>query len=90
MQETIESSDALTEKEVKESLDCYSPVVSWMTFQLMVIFWLLLCFQSKQIDFSNAFVQAELESLVCLEIPQGYKAKESGDMVLELHRSLHD
>ena len=77
MQEALESSDALTEKELKESLDCYSPVVSWVTVQLMMIFGLLLCLQSKQIDFSNAFVQAELESPVCLEIPQGCKAKES-------------
>ena len=88
MQEAIDSSDALTEKEVRESLDCHSPVVSWVTVQLMMSFGLLLSLQSKQIDFSNAFVQAELESPVFLEIPQGYESKETGDMVLELHRSL--
>ena len=55
----------------------------------MMIFWLLLSLQSKQIDFSNAFVQAELVSPAHLEIPQGYESKESGDMVLELHRSLY-
>ena len=71
MQDAVESSDALTEKEVRESLDCYSPVVLWVTVQLMMIFGLLLSLQSKQIDFSNAFVQAELESPVFLEIPQG-------------------
>jgi len=88
MQEAIESSDALTEKEFKESLDCYSPVISWVTVQLMMIFGLLLGLQSKQIDFSNAFVQAELEKPVYLEIPWGYESREKGDMVLELHRSL--
>ena len=54
-----------------------------------MIFGLLLSLQFKQIDFSNAFVQAESESLLSLEMPQGCKAKASGDMVLELHRSLH-
>ena len=88
MQEAMDASEVLTEKEIKESLDTCSPVVSWVTVRLMMIFGLLLSLQSKSIDFSNAFVQAELESPVFLEIPQGYESKETGDMVLELHRSL--
>jgi len=89
MQEAMDASEVLTEKEIKESLDTCSPVVSWVTVRLMMIFGLLLSLQSKSIDFSNAFVQAELESPVFLEIPQGYESKETGDMVLELHRSLY-
>ena len=89
MQEAMDASEVLTEKEIKESLDTHSPVVSWVTVRLMMIFGLLLSLQSKSIDFSNAFVQAELESPVFLEIPQGYESKETGDMVLELHRSLY-
>ena len=85
----MDASEVLTEKEIKESLDTCSPVVSWVTVRLMMIFGLLLSLQSKSIDFSNAFVQAELESPVFLEIPQGYESKETGDMVLELNRSLY-
>ena len=54
-----------------------------------MIFGLLADLQSKQIDFSNAFVQAELEKPVYLEIPWGYKSRGKDDMVLELHKSLY-
>ena len=88
IQEAMNAPEVLTERGIRESLDTCWPVVSWVTVRLVMIFELLLGLQSKQIDFSNAFVQAELKKPVCLEIPQGCESREKGDMVLELHRSL--
>ena len=64
MQDAMNASEVLTEREIRESLDTHSPVVSWVNVRLMMIFELLLSLQSKQIDFFNAFVQAELENPV--------------------------
>ena len=43
-----------------ESLNTYAPVVSWITVRLMLIFALILNLKTRQIDFSNAFAQADL------------------------------
>jgi hypothetical protein len=42
----------------KKALSIYTPVVSWITAQLMLILALILGLKTKQIDFSNAFAQA--------------------------------
>ena len=55
MQEAVDSSEVLTEREIKEPLDTHLPVVSWVTVRLMMILGLILSLQFKQIDFSNAF-----------------------------------
>ena len=54
-----------------------------------MIFGLILNLKSKHVDFSIAFIQTELETPVCLEIPRGYQSKEQRDMILELHWSLY-
>lgn len=53
-----------------------------------MIIGLLCSFKTCQIDFSNAFVQAELEEPVYLQLPQGYKA-DTDNIILELHKSLY-
>lgn len=71
-----------------ESMDTFSPVVSWVTVRLMLILTLILGLKTKQIDFSNAFAQADLEKPVFVSLPRGFEA-EGPDMVLKLNKSLY-
>lgn len=75
-------------KDLSELVSTYAPVVSWVTVRLMLILALILGLKTKQIDFSNAFAQAELEEPVYLEIPQGFST-EGVDSILKLKKSLY-
>ena len=44
---------------------------------------------TRQVDFSNAFVQAELQEDVYIEVPQGFKDPDGQDVVLKLNKSLY-
>jgi hypothetical protein len=76
------------------SVDSYSPVVSWVTVRLMLILSLILSLKTTQIDFSNAFAQADLKEPVYLALPRGfnpthYKVVTQSDMILRLNKSLY-
>jgi hypothetical protein len=80
----------------------YAPVVAWSTVRLMMTISLHTGMATRQIDFSNAFVQATLDEDVYIELPQGYMLDNKGklvgsgtmhghdkDNVLKLDRSLY-
>ena len=68
--------------------DKYSPVVPWRTARMMLVLAIHEGLYTKQIDFSNAFVQADLKEEVYLNMPpggfspQGHNPK---DLVLKLN-----
>jgi hypothetical protein len=72
--------------------DKYAPVVSWSTVRLMLCLATNLGWKTKQVDFSNAFVQAQLKEDVfltlpaCFELPGG---EDTRDYVMKLNRSLY-
>ena len=41
----------------------------------------------KQVDFSNAFVQAKIDSKLYIKVPSMFESE--GDMVLDLNKSLY-
>ena len=46
--------------------------------------------KSRQVDYSNAFVQAELDTEVYVELPKLFEAKQGGEpMVLKLQKNLY-
>ena len=69
--------------------DTYSPVVSWSTVRLMLCLAAHQGLATRQIDFSNAFVQATLREDVYIEVPDGYGSPEygKGELVLKLNKS---
>ena len=69
--------------------DTFAPVVAWATICLVLVFaltqgWRLIC-----IDFSNAFIQAELAEPVWIHLPRGYKSTIPGATCLQLKKSLY-
>ena len=71
------------------NFDTFAPVVAWATIHLVLDFaltqgWRLIC-----IDFSNAFIQAELTEPVWIHLPRGYKSTMPGATCLQLKKSLY-
>ena len=72
--------------------DKYAPVVSWSTVRLMLCLSVSQNWKTKQVDFSNAFVQAKLDKDVFIGLPpmfSGPNAEDRKDVVLKLNRSLY-
>jgi hypothetical protein len=68
--------------------DTYAPVVSWTTVRLLLILSVVLGLSTKQVDYTAAFVQAELDEdeQVFVEMPKGFKKQGK---VLKLKRALY-
>ena len=70
--------------------DTYAPVVSWTAVRLMFTLSLVLNLATKQVDYANAFVQAELKEDVYVELPKDFsQANQDQDFVLKLKKSLY-
>jgi Reverse transcriptase (RNA-dependent DNA polymerase) len=73
--------------------DKYSPVVSWSTVRMLMTLALKENLATRQVDFSNAFVQAKLDpdEHIYVEPPKGFEyVNDDGESyVLKLKRSLY-
>ena len=72
-----------------EEFESYSPVVQWSTVRLMLILSIVHGLETRQVDYVNAFAQADLDKDVFIEVPQGYKHDNAIDCVLKLNKSLY-
>ena len=73
-------------------LNSYSPVVQWATVRLVLILQCVLCLQSQNVDFANAFVRSDIPSgePVFIELPRDFKSDGGqNDVVLKLKKSLY-
>jgi hypothetical protein len=71
--------------------DTYAPVVSWVVVRLLLTMSIVMGLATKQVDYTNAFAQADLLSSehVYVEIPKGFEPDCEGDKVLKLNKSLY-
>jgi len=70
--------------------ESFSPVVQWSSVRLMLILSIVHGLETRQVDYVNAFAQADLDREVYIEIPKGYEdANEGVDCVLKLNKSLY-
>ncbi len=68
--------------------DRYAPVVNWSTVRLLLILSKALVWETRQVDFSNAFVQAELKEDVYITMPVmfgGPNSEGSNELVMKLN-----
>ena len=66
--------------------ETFAPVVNWNTVRLLLILSIVMGLQTKQVDYTAAFVHAPLDEDVYVEMPRGFV--EPG-CVLKLKRSLY-
>ena len=70
--------------------ESFSPVVQWSSVRLMLILSIVHGLETRQVDYVNAFAQADLDRDVYVEIPKGYNhGNEGEDCVLKLNKSLY-
>jgi hypothetical protein len=71
--------------------DTYAPVVHWMSVRLMLILTLVEGLQSRSIDFTLAYSQADLDVDIFLELPHGFRLEgfDEKEFVLKLHKNLY-
>jgi len=81
----------------------HAPVVKWSTVRLTLILTTLLGYQSRQVDFIQAFSQADIDCNVYMKIPRGFlvdnhhlkfdpthlAGSKPGDYVLKLNKNLY-
>ena len=75
--------------EQKEGIDyfeTYAPVVNWQTVRLLLMSSILLNLSTKQIDYTAAFVQAEIDTDVYVQMPRGF---EQQGKVYKLNKCLY-
>ena len=72
-----------------EEFESYSPVVQWSTVRLMLILSIVHGLETRQVDYVNAFAQADLDKDVFIEIPEGYNHNNEVDCVMKLNKSLY-
>ena len=71
----------------------WAPTVSWATVRVLLCLTLNQGWVTRQVDFSNAFVQATLKEDVYVWLPEGFEPTEGdddpGSYVLKLNKSLY-
>ena len=59
--------------------ESYAPVASWTTIRMLLCLSVNQGWETKQVDFSNAFVQAKLTDEVYVTTPKGFTPEEGSD-----------
>ena len=80
----------LMKKHGIEPKDTYAPVCSWNSVRLVLTLSLLLGLKTESLDFSNAFVQADLpeDQQIYIDVPLGFQSPKP-NQVLKLKKSLY-
>jgi hypothetical protein len=69
--------------------DTYAPVVQWSTVRLLLTLALKHGWATRQVDYTNAFAQADIQEEVYIEPPRGFSGQDGLDKVLRLNKSLY-
>ena len=70
--------------------ETYAPVTSWSTVRLMFCLSIVCGLESVQVDYTNAFAQADIKEAVYITVPQGFTTSNPDrDIVLRLLKSLY-
>ena len=71
--------------------ETYSPVVQWSTVRLLLTLAIANGLETRQVDYVNAFVQADLRpnENFYIEVPEYFQSKENANVVLKLKKSLY-
>jgi hypothetical protein len=74
------------QEEGVDFFETYSPVVGWSTIRLLLVLSILLELETKQVDYTLAFLHAKIDPGTYVEMPRGF---EKDGYVFELKRNLY-
>ena len=69
--------------------ETYAPVVHFSTVRLFLAWSLMLGWETFSIDFSSAFVQAQLEDPTYIHLPRGFRSTMNYPTCLKLNKSIY-
>ena len=71
--------------------ETYSPVVNWFSIRLMLVLSILNKWHTRQVDFIQAYPQADIEYDLYMELPKGIQTKHGDGKthVLKLLKNLY-
>ena len=69
--------------------ETYAPVVQFSTVRLFLVWSLMTGWYTCSVDFSNAFIQAELKDQTYIHLPRGFRSRRTGRTCLRLKKSLY-
>ena len=69
--------------------ESFAPVVQWSTVRLVMILASMLHLESRQIDFTQAFTQADVEEAVYMRLPQGWQVDDTDNWCIKLKKNLY-
>jgi hypothetical protein len=67
-------------------VDTYAPVVTWTIVQILLILWSILGLATTQVDYTAAFVHADVGEYVYIKMPKSFGKP---GIVLKLRKSLY-
>jgi hypothetical protein len=70
--------------------ETYAPVVSWSTIRLVLLLSTILNLKSRQVDYTQAFPQADLSDPVFMRLPQGWYIAPDGTLQPHSDPKYHD
>jgi hypothetical protein len=70
------------QKEGEDYLETYAPVVKWSTIRLLLTLILQEGWATKQVDYKNAFTQAEIHDDIVIEPTKLFGSRNGKDLVL--------
>jgi hypothetical protein len=77
------------QKEGIDFFETYAPVCQWSTVRMILTMVLQNGCDTKQVDYTNAFAQAEMKETVYIEAPKLFGPKSGKDLVILLLKSLY-
>jgi hypothetical protein len=69
--------------------ETYAPVATWSSIRLMLTHSIINKWHTRQIDYVQAYTQAEVEKDMYMEIPKGFEVDTQGDFVLQIHKNIY-
>ena len=71
----------------EDEFETFAPVVSWSSVRLFLVLNMVIGWTTCSIDFSSAFLQADLPSSIWVHLPRGFTSEQSGKTCLRLKKS---
>jgi histone deacetylase 1/2 len=71
----------------EDDFETFAPVVSWTSVRFFLVLTMVIDWVTCSIDFSSAFLQADLPSPIWVHLPRGFHSSRPGKTCLRLNKS---
>jgi len=85
----VDGSRQLPGLDYTDYTESFAPIVQWSTVRLVMILVSMLNLESCQIDFTQAFTQADIEEDIYMRLPQGWQVDDTDNWCIKLKKNLY-